>query len=72
MEAARVRAQKIAESAPLAVQGVKEAMLRGIEMSLDEGLSLEGEMGAKLILSKDFSEGRAAFLEKRKPYYKGE
>jgi enoyl-CoA hydratase/carnithine racemase len=72
MEAARARAQKIAESAPLAVQGVKEAMLRGIEMSLADGLALESELGRRVNSSKDFAEGMKAFAEKRKPNYTGE
>jgi E-phenylitaconyl-CoA hydratase len=72
MEAARARAQKIAGSAPLAVQGVKEAMLRGIEMSLADGLTLESELGRRVNSSKDFAEGMKAFAEKRKPNYTGE
>jgi len=72
METARARAEKIAESAPLAVQGVKEAMLRGIEMSLEDGLALESELGRRVNSSKDFAEGMKAFGEKRKPNYTGE
>jgi E-phenylitaconyl-CoA hydratase len=72
METARARAEKIAESAPLAVAGVKEAMLRGIEMTLAEGLALESELGRRVNSSKDFAEGMKAFAEKRKPNYTGE
>ena len=72
METARARAEKIAGSAPLAVQGVKEAMLRGIEMSLADGLALESELGRRVNSSKDFAEGMKAFAEKRKPNYTGE
>jgi enoyl-CoA hydratase/carnithine racemase len=72
METARARAEKIAESAPLAVQGVKEAMLRGIEMTLEDGLALESELGRRVNSSKDFGEGMKAFAEKRKPNYTGE
>jgi enoyl-CoA hydratase/carnithine racemase len=47
-------------------------MLRGIDMDLMDGLNLEGELGRSVISSKDFAEGRTAFVEKRKPNYKGE
>lgn len=72
MATAKARAEKICESAPLAVQGVKETMIRGYSMTLDEGLKLESEIGRKILASKDFAEGRKAFMEKRKPEYKGE
>jgi E-phenylitaconyl-CoA hydratase len=72
MSAAMARAEKICESAPLAVQGVKEAILRGWDMPLDEALGLEPELGRSVHASKDFVEGRKAFQEKRKPNYTGE
>ena len=72
MATAKARAEKICESAPLAVQGVKEAMIRGYSMTLEDGLKLETEIGRKVLASKDFAEGRKAFMEKRKPEYKGE
>ncbi len=72
MATARARAEKICESAPLAVQGVKEAMIRGYSMTLEDGLKLESEIGRRVLASKDFAEGRKAFMEKRKPQYKGE
>jgi E-phenylitaconyl-CoA hydratase len=72
MAAAKERALKICESAPLAVQGVKEAIIRGWDMPLDEGLKLEPELGRKVHSSRDFAEGRKAFQEKRKPIYTGE
>ena len=72
MATAKERAAKICESAPLAVAGVKETMIRGYSMTLEEGLKLETEVGRKVLASKDFAEGRKAFMEKRKPEYKGE
>ena len=72
MATARERAEKICESAPLAVAAVKEAIIRGYSMTLEEGLQLETELGRSVLASKDFTEGRKAFMEKRKPEYKGE
>ena len=72
MATARERAAKICESAPLAVAAVKEAMIRGYSMTLEEGLALETELGSAILASKDFAEGRQAFMDKRKPEYKGE
>jgi len=72
MATAKERAEKICESAPLAVAAVKEAIIRGYSMTLEEGLQLETELGRSVLASKDFAEGRKAFMEKRKPEYKGE
>ena len=72
MATAKERAEKICESAPLAVAAVKEAMIRGYSMTLEEGLQLETELGRSVLASKDFAEGRKAFMEKRKAEYKGE
>jgi E-phenylitaconyl-CoA hydratase len=65
-------ANQICACAPLAVWTAKEAMMRGIDMTLEEGLALEGQLGGKVMSSKDFAEGRKAFAEKRKPNYIGE
>jgi len=72
MTTAREWANQICACAPLAVWTAKEAMMRGIDMTLDEGLALESELGRKVTASKDFAEGRKAFVEKRKPNYIGE
>ena len=63
-------AQQICKAAPLAVRAAKQAMLRGQEMSLDDGLRLEYMLNAYCTQTEDFDEGTRAFVEKRKPTYK--
>jgi enoyl-CoA hydratase/carnithine racemase len=72
MATAKEWAKQICECAPLAVRAAKQAMMRGIDMTLADGLKLESELGRTVTSSKDFAEGRKAFAEKRKPNYKGE
>lgn len=64
-------AERICENGPLAVKAVKEAILRGLELSLDEGLRLEQFLAEPLRQSEDAREGIRAFREKRKPLFKG-
>lgn len=71
MESAMKWAKRISEVSPLAVQAVKEAMVRGSNMTLDDGLRLEDTLENYLLGTEDFEEGTKAFLEKRKPEFKG-
>ncbi|MGA0024047.1 MAG: enoyl-CoA hydratase-related protein [Burkholderiales bacterium] len=64
-------AQQIAELAPLAVQQTKESVVRGMDASLETGLTLETRTLQMLFASKDQKEGMAAFIEKRKPKFEG-
>ena len=64
-------AAQIAELAPLAIQQTKEAVLRGMDASLETGLTLETRTLQMLFASKDQKEGMAAFIEKRKPKFEG-
>lgn len=64
-------AQTICQAAPLAVWAAKEAMVRGSSMTLDEGLRLENTLESLVMSTEDFTEGTTAFVEKRKPEYKG-
>src|SRR5450631_2019170 len=64
-------AQKIIANAPLAVQFAMEAVNRGLEMPLAEGMYLEAVLFAVACASEDKKEGIAAFLEKRPAQFKG-
>jgi enoyl-CoA hydratase len=64
-------AQKIIANAPLAVQYAMEAVNKGMEMPLAEGLYLEAVLFGVCSASEDKKEGIAAFLEKRKAEFKG-
>ncbi len=57
--------------ANLAVGRIKRAVQSGLEMSLGEGLALERELQAELFGSDDAKEGLEAYVEKRKPTFRG-
>ena len=64
-------AEKICRNAPLAVQAAKEAVYRGLEMPLAEGLRLEQLLAEPVRQTEDAQEGPLAFTEKRSPRFKG-
>lgn len=64
-------ARTIAENGPLAVRAAKAAVWRGLERPLEEGLRLEQLLAEPVRQSEDAQEGPRAFLEKRKPEFKG-
>lgn len=64
-------AQKIIANAPLAVQYVMEAVNKGMEMTLAEGLYLEATLFGVCCATEDKKEGTTAFLEKRPAQFKG-
>jgi enoyl-CoA hydratase len=72
LPAAEALAKKIIANAPLAVQYTMDAIERGAEMPLQEGLFLEAAMFALSCATDDMREGTAAFLEKRAAQFKGE
>ncbi|MGA8568889.1 MAG: enoyl-CoA hydratase-related protein, partial [Candidatus Binataceae bacterium] len=63
-------ATEICKSAPLAVQRIKQAALRGLDLPLADGLKLERELYKWLQGTDDAREGALAFAEKRAPQWK--
>jgi enoyl-CoA hydratase/carnithine racemase len=65
------QAQLIASMSPLAAEQIKEVILAGMDASLESALALERKANALLFASQDQKEGMQAFIEKRKPVFKG-
>jgi len=64
-------AKKIASKSPVAVKMAKEAVLQSFQSSLDDGLMFERKNFYMCFASQDQKEGMNAFVEKRKPIFKG-
>lgn len=64
-------AKAMAKNSPIALQLAKEAVLKSFENNLTEGLYLERKNFYMLFATEDQKEGMAAFVEKRKPEFKG-
>ena len=64
-------ATRIAALPPLAVAAIKEAVLSGADLPLEAALRLEAERFQRLFATEDRGEGMRAFLEKRKPTFRG-
>lgn len=64
-------ATKIAEKSPVAVHLAKEAVKAAARMPLDEGLRYEQSLFSLIFTTEDKDEGVRAFLEKRRPEWKG-
>jgi enoyl-CoA hydratase len=69
-EAKRI-ANVIASKAPLAIAACKRAINNGAHLSIDDALELEALEFGLLVDTEDIKEGTGAFLEKRKPVWKG-
>jgi len=64
-------ANRIAERGPIAIAYAKEAVSRGIDMPLEQALRFETDLTIILQTTEDRAEGLRAFLDKRRPEFKG-
>jgi enoyl-CoA hydratase len=71
MAEARKLAVAIAAKAPLAVRYILEVVHRGVNLPLAEALNLEAALFGLVASTDDMREGTRAFLDKRKPVFKG-
>jgi len=69
---ARALCRAMADKAPVALRYAKEAVVSGLGMSLADGLRLENDLSVFLRTTEDRAEGAKAFLEKRKPQWRGQ
>ncbi len=63
---------KIAVNAPIAVKLAMEAVNRGLDTTLGEGLEIEATLFARCTATEDMKEGVAAFRDKRQPSFQGQ
>lgn len=71
MNAAKRLGTTIGSKAPLAVAACKRVINKGAHLSIDDALELEALEFGTLVDTEDIKEGTSAFLEKRKPVWKG-
>lgn len=71
LERALAIARKVAKMPPLGAKFIKEVTIAGMDASLETGLMLERKAFEILFSTEDQKEGAKAFIEKRKPEFKG-
>jgi enoyl-CoA hydratase len=71
MDEARALAQAWAANAPVAMRYAMEAIAHGLETSFAEGSFVEASLFGLAFATEDMREGTRAFLEKRKPEFRG-
>ena len=71
MKAAKELAAQLAKSAPIAMRYIINAVNKGVEMPFAEACQYEATLFGLVASTEDMREGTRAFLEKRKPDFKG-
>jgi len=71
LKEARLIAAKLVANPPLSVKFAKRAVNTGMQVDLSSGLDYEAHCAALLAVSEDRAEGFNAFVQKRKPVFKG-
>jgi len=71
MDDVRALAGQLAGKAPIATRYILDAVNRGLEMPLPEAAGFEASLFGLVMATEDMREGTTAFLEKRKPAFKG-
>lgn len=71
MEETMALASKVASNAPLAVKWANSAIKRGLETDIETGILIEADLFGMCFATQDQKEGMKAFLERRKPEFKG-
>ncbi|WP_114744167.1 enoyl-CoA hydratase-related protein [Falsibacillus pallidus] len=71
MEETKKFALQVAQKPPLSVRLIKDSVLKAIDYSLYEGMQYERKNFYLLFSSEDQKEGMRAFVEKRRPDFKG-
>jgi len=72
MDDAKELARTLAKKAPIAVQIILDAVTRGLDVTIDQGLKIEREGSRRVEKTKDAMEGMTAFIQKREPVFTGE
>jgi enoyl-CoA hydratase len=72
MDKAFELADRLVRNGPLAVQKVKEGVMRSSGLPLDQAYQVENEVSAAVMQSRDAREGPRAFKERREPRFTGE
>jgi enoyl-CoA hydratase/carnithine racemase len=71
MPSAWKMAEELAARGPIALRYAKEAVMKGLDMTLEQGLRLEADLYFLLHTTRDRQEGITAFREKRPPQFEG-